>query len=185
MTQWFENIEIGEKHTLGQHTFEHDEIVRFGTAYDPQYFHIDDDAAEHSHFDGIIASGWHTACVGHRLLVDAITQQTADLIEAGETPGEAGPSPGVNVMEFKTPVRPGDTITYTFWVEAKRVSNSLPGWGVLTEWIEAHNQNGELVYKVQFAGFVKRRDYTPKLSERLALFAAQNPLLRRFLSGRG
>lgn len=177
MTQWFEDIETGVRHELGHHTFSREEIIRFGAAYDPQYFHIDEDAAEHSQFNGIIASGWHTACIGHRLLVDAITKQTEDLIAAGETPGEAGPSPGVNMMEFKTPVRPGDTIVYTLWIEAKRVSNSLPAWGVLTEWIEARNQHDDLVYKVQFAGFVKRRDYSPTLKERLALTLARVPVL--------
>lgn len=182
MTQWFEDIELDVKHDLGTHTFSEVEIIRFASAYDPQYFHISPDQAPHSHFDGIIASGWHTACIGHRLLVEAIFDQKSKIEADGGTAGEAGPSPGVNQMVFKTPVRPGDTVRYSFSVESKRPSRSLKGWGLLLQRLEAHNQRDELVYSAQIAGFVRLRDYVPTFGQRLQQWAISKPVLRPILS---
>ncbi len=128
MTRWFEDIVIGEVFPLGSHTFTLEEIIEFAKEYDPQYFHIDPDAADLSHFEGIIASGWHTACIGHRKTVDALQAEETRLNELGQDAGVAGHSPGINSMDFINPVRPGDTITYTLLVTSKRPSNSLPGW---------------------------------------------------------
>ena len=72
MTRWFEDLVIDEVFPLGSHTFSAEEIIRFAKLYDPQYFHIDPELAKHSHFGGIIASGWHTVSVGHRKMVDAL-----------------------------------------------------------------------------------------------------------------
>ena len=167
MTQWFEDIRLGEPLPLGAHTFTAEEIIAFGAEYDPQYFHTDPAAAAHSHFGGLIASGWHTVCVGHRVMVERLFSE-ADLIRArGETPGVTGPSPGVNDMVFRTPVRPGDTIAYALTVTRKRPSRSLPGWGVLVTRIEAHNQHGALVYRAEIVGFSKQRDFRPNLTQRL------------------
>ena len=78
---------------------------------------------------------------------------------AGEEPGVSGPSPGVNKMEFKAPVRPGDTVTYVLGVTGKRNSNSIPGWGLLFNELVATNQRGELVYRAELVSFTKLRDY--------------------------
>src|SRR5690606_33277949 len=64
MTRWFEDIVIDEAFSLGSHTFEQAEIIAFARQYDPQYFHLDPEAAKHSHFGGLVASGWHTVSVG-------------------------------------------------------------------------------------------------------------------------
>lgn len=182
MTRWFEDIELDVKYPLGSHTFEEAEIIRFATQIDPQYFHTNPDDAAHSEFGGLIASGWHTACIGHKLLVDAMHAQKLAIEAAGEQAGEAGPSPGVNEMSFKTPVRPGDSVTYDFYVVSKRSSKSLPGWGLVIQRIEAHNQDAELVFKNQFAGFVRMRDYTPTLGQRVKVWAMAQPLLRKVLA---
>lgn len=139
MTRWFENIVIDEAFPLGSHTFTADEIIRFATLYDPQYFHLDPAAAQHSHFGGLVASGWHTVSVGHRKMVDALFAEEERLRGLGEEPGVSGPSPGVNAMEFKVPVRPGDTVTYELVVTGKRPSNSIPGWGLLFNRLTAVN----------------------------------------------
>ena len=179
MTYWFEDIQLGEPLFLGEHVFTEDEIIAFGTEYDPQYFHIDADAAAQSHFGGLIASGWHTVCVGHRIMVERLFSE-ADLIRArGEEPGVTGPSPGVNEMVFKTPVRPGDTISYTLTVTQKRPSKSLPGWGVLITSIEAHNQHAALVYHAEVVGFSKQRGFRPNLTQRLLIALAGVPGLGR------
>jgi acyl dehydratase len=70
---WFEDIEIGSRRELGSHTFTQDEIIAFAKKYDPQVFHIDPEAAKHSMFGGIIASGWHTAAMWMRLAVESRT----------------------------------------------------------------------------------------------------------------
>ena len=159
MTRWYEDLVLGEAFPLGSHSFTEAEIIRFGQQYDPQYFHVDPVAAKASPFGGLVASGWHTVSVGHRKMVDALDAEAARLRGLGQEPGVTGPSPGVNKAEFKAPVRPGDTISYSLVVTDKRPSNSLPGWGVLFNTLEGKNQRGELVYHAELVGFSKLRDY--------------------------
>ncbi|WEK05189.1 MAG: MaoC family dehydratase [Candidatus Devosia phytovorans] len=177
MTRWFEDIVIDEVFPLGDHTFDANEIVRFATLYDPQYFHVDAEAAKHSHFGGLVASGWHTVSVGHRLMVDTLFLEEERLRGEGKEPGVSGPSPGVNSMEFKVPVRPGDTVSYELVVTDKRASNSIPGWGLLFNTITATNQRGERVYRAELVGFSKLRDYRMPLKLKLLLALTNLPLI--------
>jgi acyl dehydratase len=181
MTRWFEDITIDEVCPLGSHHFTEAEIVRFGQLYDPQYFHVDPEAAKQSHFGGLVASGWHTVSVGHRHMVDALFAEEERLRSLGREPGVSGPSPGVNRMDFKVPVRPGDTVTYTRVVTGKRPSNSIPGWGLLFNTLEATNQRGELVYHAELVGFSKLRDYKMPLRLRLLLALTRIPVLGKVL----
>ena len=175
MTRWFEEVALDVPHHLGSHKFTEDEIIRFGRLYDPQYFHVDAQAAKHSHFGGLVASGWHTISVGHRLMVDRLAAEEDVVRAEGGEPGVSGPSPGVNRMDFKAPVRPGDTIGYTLTVTGKRRSNSIPGWGLLFNLLEAHNQHGELVYSAGLVAFSKLRDYKMPLKVRAAMALARVP----------
>jgi acyl dehydratase len=184
VTRWFEDITIDEAFPLGSHEFTEAEIIRFGELYDPQYFHIDPEAARHSHFGGLVASGWHTVSVGHRHMVDALFAEEERLRQLGREPGVSGPSPGVNKMEFKAPVRPGDTVTYTLTVTGKRPSNSIPGWGLLFNTLEAVNQRGELVYHAELVGFSKLRDYKMPLRLRLLMALTRLPVLGKVLANR-
>jgi len=181
MTRWFEDIVIDEVTPLGSHTYAEEEIIRFAKLYDPQYFHIDPELAKHSHFGGIIASGWHTVSVGHRKMVDALFAEEERLKSEGKSPGVSGPSPGVNSMDFKVPVRPGDTVTYALKVTAKRASNSIPGWGLLFNQITALNQRDELVYRADLVGFSKRRDYRMPLKLKLLLALTRVPVLGKLI----
>jgi acyl dehydratase len=182
MTRWFEDITLDERFPLGEHHFTEAEIIRFGQLYDPQYFHVDPEAARHSHFGGLVASGWHTVSVGHRRMVDALAAEEERLRGLGKEPGLSGPSPGVNRMDFKAPVRPGDTVTYTLIVTGKRPSNSIPGWGLLFNTLEAVNQRGELVYHAELVGFSKLRDYKMPLRLRLLLALTRIPVLGKVLA---
>jgi acyl dehydratase len=157
VTRWFEDVAIDEVFPLGSHTFTQAEIIRFGELYDPQYLHVDPEAAAAGPFGGIIASGWHTACIGHRRMVEALDAEADRLKGLGEEPGVSGPSPGINKVEFKVPVRPGDTITYSMVVTGKRPSVSIPGWGVLLSTIDGLNQRGELAYHAEIVAFSKLR----------------------------
>jgi acyl dehydratase len=181
VTRWFETITLDEAFPLGSHTFTEAEIIRFGKLYDPQYFHVDPEAAKQSHFGGLIASGWHTVSVGHSRMVAALEAEEVRLKSIGEEPGVSGPSPGVNKMEFKAPVRPGDTVTYTLTVTGKRESNSIPGWGLLFNMIEARNQRDELVYHAELVGFSKLRDYKMPLRLRALLALTKVPGLGKLL----
>jgi len=184
MTRWFEDITIGEPFPLGSHTFTEAEIIRFASQYDPQYFHLSEAEAAFSHFGGLIASGWHTVAIGHRKMVDALEAEEQRLRQAGQQPGVSGPSPGVNRMEFKAPVRPGDTVSYTLTVSAKRPSNSLPGWGILTNQLMAVNQRGEAVYHAELIGFSKLRDFKMPLRLRILAALTRVPGLGTLLSQR-
>ena len=157
MTRWFEDINEGEVFPLGEYTFTQDAIVAYARIYDPQYFHIDPEAAKHGPFGGIVASGAHTAMVGQRRMVEALFAEADRIREQGEEPGIGGPSPGGEHIEFKAPVRPGDTLTYSLITTGKRVSKSLSGWGLLGNEISALNQRGELVYRANFTSFLKLR----------------------------
>lgn len=181
MTRWFEDITIDEIFPLGSHTFTAEEIIRFGKLYDPQYFHNDPELAKHSHFGGLIASGWHTVSVGHRKMVDALFAEEERLRALGQEPGVSGPSPGVNSMDFKAPVRPGDTVTYELMVTGKRPSNSIPGWGLLFNRLTAVNQQGELVYSADLVGFSKLRDYKMPLKLRVLLALTKVPVLGKLI----
>jgi len=181
MTRWFEDIVVDEVFDLGTHTFTEEEIVRFARLYDPQYFHVDREKAGLSHFGGIVASGWHTVCVGHRKMVDALFAEEERLRGLGQEPGVSGPSPGVNSMEFRAPVRPGDTVRYTLVVTSKRPSNSIPGWGLLFNDLTARNQHGEIVYHAELVGFSKLRDYRMPLRLRALMALAKLPVIGKAL----
>ena len=181
MTRWFEDITIDEVFPLGSHTFSAEEIIRFATLYDPQYFHLDAEAAKHSHFGGLVASGWHTVSVGHRKMGDALFAEEERLRGLGREPGVSGPSPGVNSMDFKVPVRPGDTVSYELVVTGKRASNSIPGWGLLFNKLTAVNQRGELVYRADLVGFSKLRDYRMPLRLQVLLALTKLPVIGRLL----
>lgn len=183
MTQWFEDIAIDQPYALGSHSFSAEEIIGFARQYDPQYFHLDPEAARQGPFGGLVASGWHTVSIGHRKMVDALFAEEERLRGQGREPGVSGPSPGVNVMQFKAPVRPGDTIAYALTVTGKRRSNSIRGWGLLFNTIEAINQRGELVYHAELVGFSKLRDYRMpvwlRMLETLTRLPIMGKLLRR------
>jgi len=157
MTRWFEDIVVGEVFPLGEQTFTQDAIIAYAKVYDPQYFHVEPEAAKYSPFGGLVASGIHTAMVGQRKMVDALFAEADRLRALGQEPGIGGPSPGGDKIEFKAPVRPGDTLTYTLTPLSKRVANSIPGWGVLNNEITATNARGDLVYRAVFASFLKLR----------------------------
>jgi len=144
----FDRIALDEPRELGSHHFTAEEIKRFAAAYDPQPFHLDEEAAAHSLFGGLCASGWHTAAVMMRAFVDFVGREAEQAKRRGEPPLRYGVSPGFDDLKWLKPVYPGDTITFTGEVVAKRRSKSRPGWGILTIAMRARNQKGEPVFTV-------------------------------------
>ncbi len=159
--KYFEDIQIGDVQQVGRHTFTASEIKAFAARFDPQLFHMDEAAAEASHFGALCASGWHTAVVWMRLMVD----QRRGLAEAARARGEpvaaVGPALGLRNLKWLKPVYVGDTIDYKTEVTELRVSGSRPRSGLMTTLSTGVNQNGEPVISFVSATFVERRPEQP------------------------
>jgi acyl dehydratase len=156
--KFFDDMKVGERHELGRHTFTAEDIKAFAVRFDPQQFHVDEDAAKRSHFGALCASGWHTASVWMRLMIDYHRAEDAARSARGEPSAVFGPSPGFKELKWLRPVYVGDTITYATEIVEMRASNSRPGWGLISFRNTGTNQRGELVISFVSASFVERRD---------------------------
>ena len=154
---FFEDIRLGERTEIGRHTFTAEGIKAFAARYDPQPFHLDEDAAARSHFGALCASGWHTAAVCMRMLVERKERVVAELTARGEPIAIWGPSPGFRELKWLKPVYVGDTITYANEAIEKRDTKSRPEWGLLFSLNTGTNQHGERVYSFIGSAFIQRR----------------------------
>jgi acyl dehydratase len=155
--KYLEDIALGETYAIGRYTFGADEIKAFAGRFDPQLFHLDEAAAEASHFGALCASGWHTAAVWMRLMVE-YRRRMVELARArGEPVTGMGPALGFRDLKWLKPVYAGDTIDYASEVVEARASNSRPGFGLLTIRSTGVNQNGEEVISFFSTTFVERR----------------------------
>lgn len=157
MTKPFDEIEIGEALELGQHTFTRDEIIRFAEQYDPQPFHLSEEAAAGTHFGRLCASGWHTASVFMKLWVARHKELVAEMLANGVTPARMGPSPGFEDLKWIKPVFVDDTLRYRRIVTGKTKSRSRPEWGLIHSDMLAVNQDDKLVFSFKGTVFVERR----------------------------
>lgn len=130
---YLEDLEIGNRFVTETHRLDAAEIVAFARQFDPQTFHTNAEAAKHSFFKGLTASGWHTSAITMRLLVTSGPQ-----IAGGVVGMEAH-------IEWPRPVRPGDTLRVESEVKEIVASHSRPEIGVVTLHSETLNQNGEPV----------------------------------------
>jgi len=140
-----ELLRIGQKRTLGSHTFTAEEIKSFARDYDPQRFHLDEEAARDSIFGGLCASGWHTVSMWMRFYV---ANYYSDMEQAHlmQPPGvRFGPSPGLRNLKWLKPVFVGDTITYSQTPVSHRVLTRREGWHILMLHNEGFNQDGAKV----------------------------------------
>ncbi|HSM42575.1 MAG TPA: MaoC family dehydratase [Afifellaceae bacterium] len=158
---YFEDLKVGQRTEIGSYTFTTENIKRFARAFDPQPFHLDEEAARASSFGGLCASGWQTASVWMRLLVDH-RARNADRNTPDSEQSKLGPSPGFDDMKWIKPVYAGQTITYSTTVTALRESRSKPQWGIMTILNEGRDENDELVFSFIGHAFVKRRPQAAK-----------------------
>ena len=158
---FFENLTIGERHDLGVCTFTAEIIKSFAARFDPQSFHMDEAAAAKSHFGALCASGWQTASVWMRLMVEHQRRDDEDRRRRGEPVAKLGPSPGFRDLKWLKPVYVADTISYAMEVKDKRASKSRPEWGLVTFLNTGSNQHGELVISFVSVAFVERRNPQP------------------------
>ena len=132
--RYFEDFKPGQVIELGSHTITRDEIIVFAKQFDPQPFHLDDEAARKTIYGGLIASGWHTGSLMMRLLFDGLVKDTVSL-----------GSPGVDELRWVKPVRPGDTVSGRVTVLECVPSRSKPDRGIVRSAVELRNQHGEVV----------------------------------------
>jgi acyl dehydratase len=126
-------------------------IKSFAAEFDPQRFHLaDDDDSRASIFGGLVASGWHTAAVAMRLIVDS------DLGLGGRGAGVA-----IESMRWRAPVRPGDSLRVRGVVTATRPSRSRPDHGLVTFQTTVFNQRDEAVLEATHVVLALRRGATP------------------------
>jgi acyl dehydratase len=144
--RYLEDLEVGDVIELGSTSVTEDEIVAFATRFDPQPFHLDDDAAAASPFGGLIASGWHTCALYMRLLVDGFLGEVASF-----------GSPGMDELRWLRPVRPGDTLHGRYEVVEVRPSASRPDRGSVRARAVLTDDAGREVLTMQAVNLVGRR----------------------------
>jgi acyl dehydratase len=155
--KFFEDIKVGDVFEVGRHTFTAENIKAFATRFDPQVFHVDEAAAERSHFGALVASGWHTAVAWMRLMVD-YRRRIAEAARArGEPAAGIGPALGFRELKWLKPVYAGDTIDYKSAVIEMRLSSSRPHVGLMSFRTTGVNQNGEPVISFVSTTFLERR----------------------------
>lgn len=138
MMRHFEDFTEGQVIELGTiPVLSEDEIIAFGRRYDPQPFHVDPVAAKDTIYGGLIASGWQTALLTMRLMVDELLSQTA-----------AQGSPGVENIRFLKPVRAGDRLRGRYTVLVAEPSAKRPTRGKILGRTELLDEAGDVVYSM-------------------------------------
>lgn len=145
--QYFEDIEVGARQSFGHYQVTREEVIEFASKYDPQPFHLDEDAAAKTHFGRLSASGWHTCAMTMSMLVENL-----------KTHRQAGlGSPGVDELRWKKPVYPGDTLRCETELLSKRQSATRPEMGFFKSSLTVFNQDDEVVLTMISNGIVATR----------------------------
>lgn len=145
--RYFEDIEVGSKTSFGHYEVTREEVIEFASKYDPQPFHLDDEAAAKTFFGKLSASGWHTCAMTMRMMVDNMkNQQNAGL-----------GSPGVDEIRWLKPVYPGDTLRCESEIVEKTPSKSRPEMGSFKGKTTVFNQDDEPVMTLKTIGLIRTR----------------------------
>ncbi len=145
-TIYFEDMTVGKSYEFEGPTLTEADIIEFALKYDPQPFHIDPEEAKDTFFKGLAASGWQTAGIYMKMLVDGLLNQTVSM-----------GSPGVDQLRWVKPVRPGDTLKAQFTIIEARPSTSRPDMGIIRSESQVFNQHNEVVMTLTNSGFFGRR----------------------------
>jgi acyl dehydratase len=156
-SNYFEDRVVGEIADLGAHTFTRDEIIDFARNFDPQPFHLDEEAGRKSLFGGLSASGWHTASMYVRHMVVWRQAIEAEIRATGRQLAQWGPSPGFKDCRWLRPVLVGDTISYRNRTAALSPSKSRPDRGLVVSESQGRNQKGEIVFLMAGQVLVERK----------------------------
>lgn len=143
--QYLEDYTVGQKFGSGRLQVETERVKSFAAEFDPQPFHLDEAAASATLFKGLAASGWHTAAITMRLLVEGEFRPAGGIIGAG-----------FDEMRWPKPVRPGDELRVESEILEVRPSKSRPEQGMVKVRTTTYNQNDEPV-QVSVGNLVVRR----------------------------
>jgi acyl dehydratase len=146
--QYFEDIAVGASQAFGRYEVTREEVIAFASKYDPQPFHLDDDAAAKTHFGKLSASGWHTCAMTMAMLVENL--------KANRQAGLG--SPGIDQLRWLKPVYPGDVLRCESEVLEKRRSRSRPEMGLFKSRLTVFNQHDEPVLQMISNGLIGVRD---------------------------
>lgn len=130
----FEDFTPGQVFELGSYEVSREEIIEFASEFDPQPFHLDEEAGAASILGGLAASGWHTASITMRLLALGVLNRST-----------CQGSPGIEKLLWRKPVYAGDVLSARMKILAVRALRSKPGFGMITMRLETTNQSGALV----------------------------------------
>jgi acyl dehydratase len=144
--RYLEDLHMGDRFESDTFSVTEESIIDFARDFDPQPFHLDVKAGEQSIFQGLAASGWHTAAISMKLFVTGGLRL-------------AGGSVGLNVdeLQWPRPVRPGDTLRLQTEIVEVRPSRSKPDRGIIRIRNTTTNQNGEVVQTFLASVLVRRR----------------------------
>jgi acyl dehydratase len=143
---YLDDLRVGQRFTSGTHRIDEEQIKVFARQFDPQPFHLDSEVAKGSLFEGLVASGWHTAAITMRLLVESGLPLAGGIIGGG---GE---------ISWPRPTRPGDLLHVESEIIEVRPSRSRPERGMVTVRNETRNQHGEIVQVLVAKLVVPRRN---------------------------
>jgi acyl dehydratase len=143
---YFEDFEEGAVQEYGSYEVTAEEIIDFASKYDPQPFHLSEEAGQAMHFGGLCASGWHTCAMSMRMTVDNMPEGSGSL-----------GSPGIDELRWKKPVFPGDILRVRSTIVGKRESRSRPDMGTVFLENEVLNQKDEVVMQYKPIVMYKRR----------------------------
>ncbi|MEO5866797.1 MAG: MaoC family dehydratase, partial [Sphingomonas sp.] len=145
--QYFEDIAVGAKESFGSYLVTREEVTAFAGKYDPQPFHLSDEAAAETHFGRLSASGWHTCAMTMSMIVENLKA----LDQAGL--GAAG----IDELRWLKPVYPGDTLRCETEILEKTPSRSRPEMGSFRSRMTVFNQDDVPVMTFVSIGLVRTR----------------------------
>ncbi len=148
MPLYFEDLSVGDQYEVGEYTIGKAELIDFAEQFDPQPFHVDEDAAKDSVFGELVASGLHTLCLSTRLFV-------TEFVKSGEELRNMGGF-GMDDLRFHEPVRPGETLRIEIEVIEKTPSESRSDRGYVE--FERRTLTDRKVMSVRSHNIVGRRD---------------------------
>lgn len=144
---YLEDLEIGQRTSFGAYAVTREEVLAFASAYDPQPFHLSDEAAAKTYFGKIAASGWHTCAMTMRMLVD----------NGRDVPMASLGSPGVDELRWLKPVYPGDTLRVETEIVDVTPSRSKPDIGTFKSEVTVLNQDEVAVMQMKTIVLIRRR----------------------------
>ena len=147
---YLDDLYVGQRFESRPHKLDAEQIKAFAADFDPQPFHLDEEAAKASLFNGLAASGWHTAALTMRLLVESVP--LADGLVGAELQ-----------LAWPRPTRPGDVLTVVSEVAEIVPSRSRPNMAMVTMRNETRNQDGNVLqlFTVKMPVFKRPEDSTP------------------------